>query len=152
MSLYNATTLRNFDTRWDQALLSTSETLQDNVLESLYNVRIRESAQRQTVLAMHEQAIDQNRSKPSYHKLETMASRHLDQMIRTQNFMVRNQRIDTGVLVKTRKVEKCQRGRRTAECCLWKAKGQCSKGDSCSVRHEDNQRGKKTQSSSPAPR
>ena len=33
-----------------------------------------------------------------------------------------------------------------------KAKGQCSKGDACSFRYDDSKRGKKTQSSSPAPR
>ena len=33
-----------------------------------------------------------------------------------------------------------------------KQKGQCSKGDACSFRHDDSQRGKKIRSSSPAPR
>ena len=38
------------------------------------------------------------------------------------------------------------------ECYQWKATRRCSRGDSCSFRHEDNQREKKAQSSSPAPR
>ena len=63
---------------------------------------------RQFWQCMNKKEINIDRS-PSYHKLKTMARRHLDQMIRTQNFMVRNQRIETGVLVKTRKGEKCQR-------------------------------------------
>ena len=43
--------LQDFDTRWDQALLSTSEVPKDSVLERLYMMRIRESDQIQTVLA-----------------------------------------------------------------------------------------------------
>ena len=38
-------------------------------------MRIRESDQRQTVLAMHEQEINQDQSKPSYQKLKTMVKR-----------------------------------------------------------------------------
>ena len=36
------------------------------------------------------------------------------------------------------------------ECYQWKAKEQCSKGDTCSFRHDESQRGNVTQSSSPA--
>ena len=57
---------QDFDTRWDQAPLSTSEMPRDNVLEGLYEMRIRESVQHQTVFAMYAQETDQNRSKPSY--------------------------------------------------------------------------------------
>ena len=35
---------------------------------------------------------------------------------------------------------------------LSEAKGQCTEGDACSFRHDDSERGKVTQSSSPAPR
>ena len=64
-------------------------------------------------------------------------------MIRTRKFEVRNERIETGVLVKSRNGKKVSVERTTGECCRWKAKRQCSKGDSCSFRHEDNQRGRK---------
>ena len=48
-------TLRNddvqeFDTRWDVILLSMSKIPPDDVLESLYKLRIRESDQLKTVL------------------------------------------------------------------------------------------------------
>ena len=43
--------VQDFDTRWDQALLSASEMSKDNVLESLYKIRKRESVQLKTVLA-----------------------------------------------------------------------------------------------------
>ena len=47
--------IQDFDTRWDQALLSTSEVPNDSILESLYKMRLRQSVQLQTVLAMYEE-------------------------------------------------------------------------------------------------
>ena len=41
--------IHDFDTRWDQALLSASEVAKENVLESLYKIKKRESVQIQTV-------------------------------------------------------------------------------------------------------
>ena len=50
-------TLRNdnfqdFDTRWDEVLLSMLKIPSDDILESLYKLRIRESAQLKTVLEL----------------------------------------------------------------------------------------------------
>ena len=42
--------IQEFDTRWDEVLLSMSKIPSDDVLESLYTLRIRESAQLKTVL------------------------------------------------------------------------------------------------------
>ena len=42
--------IQEFDTRWDEVLLSMPEIPSDDVLESLYKLRIRESAQLKTVL------------------------------------------------------------------------------------------------------
>ena len=50
--------IQEFDTRWDQAILSASEAPEENVLESLYKMKIRECVQLQTVSAMYEQEID----------------------------------------------------------------------------------------------
>ena len=123
---------QDFDTRLDQVPLSTKELPKDSILENLCKMRIRESVQLQTV------------SRPIYQKLKTMVRRHIDQMIRTRNFKVRNERVETEVLIKT------QTGKRSG--LNWKAKGQCSKGDARSFRHDDSKRGENTQSSSPAPR
>ena len=41
--------------------------------------------------------------------LKTMVRRHIDQMISTRHFKARNERIETGVLVKSHKKEKGQR-------------------------------------------
>ena len=37
---------------------------------------------------------------PSYQKLKTMVTSHIDRMIRTRNFKARNERIETEVFVK----------------------------------------------------
>ena len=67
--------IQDFDTRWDQAQVSTNEMPKDRILESLYKMRTRESVQLKTVLARYAQEIHQNLSKPSYQKLKTMVKR-----------------------------------------------------------------------------
>ena len=42
--------------------------------------------------------------------------------------------------------------RKPKECHQWKAKRQCTKGNACSFRHDENKRGKVTQLFPPAPR
>ena len=46
--------VREFDFRWDEVLLSMSKIPTDDVLESLYNLRILESDQFRTVLELYE--------------------------------------------------------------------------------------------------
>ena len=87
---------------------STGGVPNDCILGSLYKMRIRESDKLQTVLAVYEQEINQDRSRPSFQKLQTMVKRHIDQKIRTRNFQARNERIETRVLVKTQRREECQ--------------------------------------------
>ena len=57
-------TLRNddvqeFDTRWDEILLSMTKIPSDEILESLYKLRTRESAQLKTVLELYDMDIHQ---------------------------------------------------------------------------------------------
>ena len=47
--------VQNFDTRWDQALLTASEIPTEMVLEGLYKSKFQDSVQLQTVLALYEQ-------------------------------------------------------------------------------------------------
>ena len=54
ISLHGAN-IQYFDTRWDQAVLSTSEVPKDSILECLHKE-----------MAMYEQEIHQDRSKPSF--------------------------------------------------------------------------------------
>ena len=63
--------IQDFDTRWDQTPVSACEVPKENVLESLYKMKIRESVELQTALAMYEQKIDRDRTMPSYQILKT---------------------------------------------------------------------------------
>ena len=114
-------------------------------------MRIRESVQLQTVLAMYEQEIDRDRAMSNYQRVKTMVRIHTGQTIRTRNFRVRNGRIGTGVLVNSLKGKNVSVEMRMGECFQWKANEQCSKGDSCSSCHGNN-RGQPAKSSSLAPR
>ena len=126
-------TLRNddvqdFDTRWDEILLSMTKIPQDDVLESLYKLRTRESDHSKTVLELYDMEIHQKISTPNCQTLKTMVKRSIDQKLRLQNFDARNERIETGSGVANRRGQRvAERG--PGESYQWKAKGQCSRGD-----------------------
>ena len=83
--------------------------------------------------------IHQKISMPNYQTLKTMVKRSIDQKRRLRNFDARNERIETGAVVKNRKELIGVEGGKGI-CYQWKEKGQCSKGDKCSFRHESNDR------------
>ena len=91
------------ETRWDEVLLSMSKIPSDDILESLYKLRIRESAQLQTVLELYDMETHQKISNPDYQKLKTMVKGSTDQKLRLRNFDARHGRIETGAVVKSRK-------------------------------------------------
>ena len=79
-------TLRNddvqeFDTRWDEILLSMTKIPPDDLLESLYKLRIRKSDQLKTVLELYDMEIHQKISMPSCQKLKTMVKRRKDRKL-----------------------------------------------------------------------
>ena len=116
----------------------------DDVLESLYKLRIGESDQHETVLELYDMEIHQKISTPNYQRLKTQVTRSTDQKIRLRNFDARREKIETGAVVKShRGLSGVERGK--GICYQWKEKGQCSKGDQCSFRHESNDRAKPTQ-------
>ena len=75
----------------------------DDVLESLYKLRTRESHQLKTVLELKDMEIHQKMSMPNYQKLKTMVERSIDQKLRLRNFDARHRRIESGAVVKSRK-------------------------------------------------
>ena len=131
--------VQEFDTRWDEVPLSMSKNPSDDALESLYKLRIRESAQLNTVLELPDMEIHQKISLPNNQKLKTMVKRSFDQKLRSRNFDARHGRIETGAMVKNRKEPTGFEGGK-GTCYEWKEKGQCSKGDKCSFWHESNDR------------
>ena len=138
-------TIQEFDTRWDEVLLSVSKkNPSDDILESLYKIRIRESAQLKTVLELYDMEIHQKISVPNYQKLKTMENRSMHPKLRVRNFDAGHGRIESGAVVENRKGLIGVDGGKGI-CHQWKEKGQCSQGDRCSFRHETQDRGQKTE-------
>ena len=134
--------VQEFDTRWDEVLLTVSQIPSDDVLESLYKIRIRESTQLKTVFESYDMEIQPKISMPNYQKLKTMLKRCLDHKLRLRNFDAWHGRIESGAVVKSRKGLIGVEGGKGI-CYQWKEKGQCSKGDQCSFRHESDDRAQK---------
>ena len=66
----------------DENLLLITKIPLDDIMESLYKLRKRESAQLKTVLELYDMEIHQKISVPNYQKLKTMVKRSIDQKLR----------------------------------------------------------------------
>ena len=71
--------VQDFDTRWDKINLSMTKIPLDDILESLYKLRIRKSDQLKAVLELYDIEIRQKISTPDYQKLKTMVKRSTGQ-------------------------------------------------------------------------
>ena len=85
--------IQDFDARWDEVVLSMSNIPSEDILESPYKLRIRESAQLKTVLDLYDLEIHQKISMPNLQTLKTMVKRRKDQKLRFRNFDTRHGRI-----------------------------------------------------------
>ena len=132
--------VQDFDTRWDQAPLSSSGVPTEMVLEGLYKSKLQDSAQLQTILAVYEQEIIRNNEQPNYSRFKIAVRRHIDEQMRTRNFRAQNEIVETGAVTKRPKGRKAVVERKVGECYQWKATGQCSRGDSCTFSHEQASR------------
>ena len=74
-----------------------------DVLESLYKLRIRESDQLTTVSELYNMEIHQKIAMLDYQKLKTMVKRSIHQKLRLRDFDARNERIETGAVVTSRR-------------------------------------------------
>ena len=134
--------IQEFDTRWDEVLLSMSNVPSDDILESLYKLRIRESDHLKTVLESHDMDIHQKMSVPNNQKLKTMVKKRKDQKLRLRKFDGSHGRIEAEAVTKSRKGLAGVHGGKGI-CYQWKEKSQCSQGDRCNFRHETQDRAQK---------
>ena len=119
----------------------------DDILEGSYKLRIRESEKLKTVLELNNMKIHLKKLGPDYHRLKTMVKRSIEQDIRNKNFGARNGNFERNTVVKNQGTK--QRGQRIlGDCSQWEANVWCSKGDTCSFRHDVNRRAKMTQPNS----
>ena len=142
--------IQEFDSKWEEILLSMTQIPFDDILEKLCKLRTRESEKLKTVLELYDLEIHQKKLGPDYHRLKTMEKRSIEHGLRMKNFEARNGNFETSAVVKNQRAKKREQ-RSLGDCWEWKVKGQCSKGDICSFRHENNKRAKSTQPD-PSPR
>ena len=141
--------IQEFDSKWDEHLLSITKISSDEILEGLYKLRIRESEKLKTVLEFYSMETRQKKLGPDYHRLKTMVKRSIEQDIRKKNFGARNGNYGKNAVVKNQGTK--QRVQRIlGDCWQWETNGQCVKGNNCSFRHDMNKRGKVTPSN-PSP-
>ena len=88
--------------------------------------------------------IHQKKAELDYHRLKTMVKRSIEQNLRTKNFEARNGRFETSAVVKNQRVKQREQ-KSLGDWWQWKANGQCSKGDNCSFRHDNDKRANSTQ-------
>ena len=142
--------IKEFDTRWDDVLLSMKKIPSDENLESLYKLRRRESDHLKNGLELYDMEIHQKTLVPNYQKLKTMVKRCIDQKLSLRNFDARHGRIESGAVVKSRKGIICVEGGKGI-CYQWKEKDQCSQGDRCSFRHDSQDRAQKPEHTAATP-
>ena len=69
--------IQEFDSKCDEILLSMTQIPSDDILESLYKLRMRESDKLKTVLELYDLEIHQKKAGPDYHRLKTMVKRSI---------------------------------------------------------------------------
>ena len=60
--------IQDFDLRWEQTLLLTSDPPSDKVLEGLYVSKLQDSSQAQTIMALYNQEILRGGGQRDYHR------------------------------------------------------------------------------------
>ena len=104
----------------------------DDILESLFKLRIRESEKLKTVLELYNLENRQKKAKPDHRRLKS------------------NGRIESNMLVKNQREQRhVLEGQ--GDCWQWKVIGQCSKGDNCGFGHDANERAKPATQPAPSP-
>ena len=99
----------------------------DDILEGLYERRIRESEKFKTVLELCDLETHQKKLGPDYHRLKAMVKRSIEQEIRNKNFGNRNGNFEKNAVVKNQGTK--QRAQRIlGDCWQWEFNGQCSGG------------------------
>ena len=82
--------IQEFDSKWNGIVLSMTKIPSDDILESVYKLRIRESEKLKIVLELYNMEIHPKKAGPDYHRLKTMVKRSIEQNPRMKNFEARN--------------------------------------------------------------
>ena len=83
--------IQDFDLRWEQALLLTSEPPSDKVSEELHVSKLQDSSQAQSITALYNQEILRGGRQRDRHRLRTCAKLHIEQAQRSNNFRIQSE-------------------------------------------------------------
>ena len=97
--------IQKFDSKWDEILSSMTQIPSDDVLESLYKLRIRGSEKLKTVFELYNVEIQQKKAGPEYHRLKTTVKRSIEQNLRINNFEARNGNFERNAVVKNHRMK-----------------------------------------------
>ena len=97
--------IQEFSSKWDENLLSMTQIPSDDILESLYKLRTRESEKLVTVLELYNMEIHQKTAGPDYLRLKTMVKRSIEQNLRMMKFDARNGNFETSAVVKNHRMK-----------------------------------------------
>ena len=100
--------IQEFDSKWDEILLSMTQIPSDDILEGWYKLRIRESRKLKTVLELYNMEIQQKKAGPDYYRLTTMVKRSIEHNYERKNFDARHGNYETHTAVKNQETK--QRG------------------------------------------
>ena len=77
----------------------------DDILDGLYQLRIRQFEKLKTVLELNILEIHQKKAGPDYHRLKTMVKRSIEQNLRIKNFEARNGNYERNAVVKNHRTK-----------------------------------------------
>ena len=83
--------IQDFDLRWEQLLLLTSDPPSDKDLEGLYVPKLQESFQAQTIMALHNQEILRGGGTRYYHRLTMCVKLHIEQAQRSKKIRIHSE-------------------------------------------------------------
>ena len=92
--------IQEFDSKWTKFYYQGRKIPSDEMLESLYKLRIRESEKLKTVLELYNMEIHQKKAGPDYQRLKTMVKRSIEQNLRIKHFEARNGNYERNAVVK----------------------------------------------------
>ena len=75
--------IQDFDRRWEQALLSAGDPPSDKILEGLYILKVQDSFQLQTIMALYNPEIRRGGGERYYHRLRMCVKLHIEQSQRS---------------------------------------------------------------------
>ena len=120
--------IQDFDLRWEQAVLLTSDPPSNKVLEVS---KLQDSSQAQTIMALYNQEILRGGGQRDNHRLRLCVKLHIEQAQRSKKKKIQSE-ITERVAETYGKGQNSFTKRKTGERFQWKANGSRSKGDSCS--------------------